>query len=138
MRKAMQKGAQLTLNAAISLAPRGKTGALAGSITMSTRGDTVSVGPNTEPRSDPGDKRKMRNDSVGNFLEKGTVNHFTWTGQRVTAAEARRKKKNVISLGATQERMPPHRFMLPAFQVTAEPAAQVIVDSLKQDIENQP
>ena len=140
MRKALQAGAKIFLDAAISLVPRGKTGALASSITMSTRGDTVSIGPNTEPRNDPGDKRHMQNDSVANFLEKGTANHYFGFGafsRRVTSSQARRQRnKQIITVGRTEERMPPHKFMLPAFERTAEPAAQAIVDNLKQDLEN--
>ena len=135
MVKALKAGAAVVRDNAQALAPVGKTGALATSMTVSVKGNAVLVGPNTEKRDDAGDKRHMRNDSIGLFQERGTKNHYTWTGQRITAAEARRKKKNVITIQSERERMPARPFLRPALEQSAQEAFQVEADTLRVLIE---
>lgn len=133
--QALQAGGQVIRDNAQAIAPVGKTGSLATSITVQTKGNVVMVGPNKDKRNDPGDKRHMRNDSIGIFQERGTKNHYTWTGQQISAAEARRKKKNVISFQHTEERMPARPFLGPAFQQSAQAVLQAEADKLRQLIE---
>jgi HK97 gp10 family phage protein len=130
--QALKAGGSVVRDYSQAEAPTGKTAQLATSMTVSTRGEVVLVGPNKEPRNDPGDKRHMRNDSVCIFNEGGTKNHFTWTGQRITAAEARRKKKNVISFQKTEERMPARPFLALALEHAAQPALQAEADKLSE------
>ena len=134
MLQALKAGAEVVRDAAQADAPV-RTGALATSITTSVRGGAVLVGPDKQARNDPGDKRHMRNDSIGIFQEKGTVNHYNYLGERITAAAARRKKKNVISIQGKSERMPARPFLRPALESSAQAAFDAEADKLKSLIE---
>ena len=128
MKKALQAGAQITLNAAISKVPR-KTGKTAACISVQTTGSghklLVSVMCDQEWPF------------VGRFLEGGTLNHFGMFGGRILAAKDKyNRKKRLFTSGRTEQRMAPHPWMRPAFEITANAAMQVILDSLKQDVEN--
>ena len=134
---ALKAGAAIVRDQAQANAPVGKTGALATSITVSMRGGVVLVGPSTEPRSDAGDKRNMRNSTIGLFQEKGTVNHFAgWTNRRITASQARRqRRKQIITIGSTTLRMPKHDFLRPALEESSKEAFQAEADKLRALIE---
>ena len=112
-----------------------RTGELAASMTVSARGQAVLVGPNKQPRNDPGDNRHMRNDSIGIFQERGTKNHFFGFGMfswRVTAAQARRQRnKQIITVGRTEQRMKAHPFLSVALQAGAQEALAAERDKLQ-------
>ena len=131
--RALKAGGKIVRDNSQALAPV-RTGALATSITVGTKDKTVLVGPNRETH-DTKDKRKMRNDNIAVFIEGGTVNHFVWTGQRITAAEARRKKKNVIAFQKTEQRTPPRPFLKTALESSAQEAFQAEADTLRGLIE---
>ena len=128
MKKALQAGAQITLNAAISKVPR-KTGKTAACITVKTTGSGHKLLVSVMCDQDwP---------FVGRFLEGGTLNHFGTFGGRILAAKAKyNRKTRLFTSGSTEQRMAPHPWMRPAFEMTANAAMQVILDSLKQDIAN--
>ena len=116
-----------------------RSGELAASMTVSQRGQAVLVGPNKQPRNDPGDKRHMRNDSVGIFQERGTKNHFFGFGffkRAVTASQARRQRnKQIITVGSTEERMPARPFLSVALQAGAQEALAAERDKLAELLE---
>jgi HK97 gp10 family phage protein len=129
MKKALEAGAQIVLNAAISKVPK-KSGKTAAALTVSTTGSgsklIVSVVCEQEWPF------------VGVFLEKGTLNHFGFLGNRIAAAKAKYNRRTRLFSGGSQtERMAPRPFMQPALAVAGETAVQVCIDALKQDIENQ-
>jgi len=132
--RALKKGAAIVRDHAQALASVGKTGSLATSMTVQMKKGTVVVGPNTETH-DATDKRKMRNDSIGIFVEGGTVNHYSWNSQKITAAEARRKKKNVITFQKTEQRTPPRPFLKPALEQSAQEVFQAEADEMKRQID---
>ena len=132
--KALQAGGAVVRDVAQAVAPQGKTKSLSASMTVSTRGGAVLVGPNKEPRNDAGDKRHMRNDSIGIFQERGTIAHFGMFG-RMTAAAARRKRKNVISVERTEERTPATHFLEKALEQAAPAAFQAEADKLHELLE---
>lgn len=136
MIQALKAGAMPIRDRATSNAPR-DTGALGDSITISARGKTVLVGPSTAPRNDKGDERHMRNSTVGLFQEKGTVNHFAgWTNQRISASQARRqRRKQIITVGSTTQRMPANPFLKRALEEGAQEAFQAEADKLRELIE---
>ena len=131
--KALQAGGAVVRDVAQAEAPV-NTGALATSMTMSTRGGAVLVGPNKERRNDAGDKRHMRNESIGIFQERGTVAYFGLMG-RIKAADARRKRKNVIYVERTEERTPATKFLEKALAQAAPEAFQAEVDKLHELVE---
>ena len=126
MKKALQAGAQVVLNAAISKVPK-KSGNTASAISVKTTGSggklVVAV---VCEQSWP---------YVGVFLEKGTLNHYGIFGQRISGAKAKYNRRTRLFVsGNNEERMAPHKFMQPALEVAGETAVQVCIDSLKQDL----
>ena len=134
---ALKEGGKIIAAYAQVNAPVGETGALATSMTVSGRGGAVFVGPSTELRNDMGDNRHMRNSTIGLFQERGTVNHFAgWTNRRITAQQARKqRRKQIITIGSTEERMPKHEFLRPAMEEGAQEAFQAEADKLHELIE---
>ena len=134
--QALKAGGAVVRDYSQAEAPVGETGQLATSIVVSVKGGAVLVGPNKQPRNDKGDDRHMRNDSIGIMQEKGTVNHFNILGGRVSAAEARKKKRNqLFSVERKEERMPARPFMEKALEESAQEAFQAEATKLRELIE---
>lgn len=138
MLQALKAGGEVVRSQSQANAPKGKTGSLANSITVGTKDQVVLVGPNKDVH-DSTDKRKMRNDAIGTFQEKGTVNHYFGYGafsRQVTSNQARRQKnKQIIFVGRTEERMKAHPFLGPALMQSAQAALQAEADKLRELIE---
>jgi HK97 gp10 family phage protein len=131
--RALKAGGAVVRDYAQALAPV-RTGALATSIIVSTKGDKVLVGPDTGtyPKGENHDKRGMRHDSIGIMQERGTFNHFGFLGRRITAQQARRQKnKKVIIIGRQEVRMPKHEFMKPALEQAAQEAFEAEAYTLR-------
>jgi HK97 gp10 family phage protein len=128
MPQALKAGGEVVRDNAQAIAPV-DTGALATSMTVQGKKGAVLVGPNKDIH-DTKDKRKMLNSNIGVFVEGGTVNHFSLLG-RITAAEARRKKKNVITYQRTEQRTPPRPFLKQALTQSAAAAFEAIAAKLR-------
>jgi HK97 gp10 family phage protein len=71
------------------------------------------------------------------FLEKGTKQNFNIFGQKIKSAQARLKRKRLISAGSTEWRIDPekHKFMARAFAAAAPAALAAMSAQLRVDIE---
>ena len=72
------------------------------------------------------------------FLEKGTKQHRNFFGQKISSAEARKRKRWIVSAGSSEWRVDPsqHAFMGKAFAASAPAALAAMAAQLRADIES--